>query len=81
MNSKPHGKCQFALKLIQLSTISNLFPLEVVQKWQFCQLSALQENSIMGKKNDSLNMKSKIITGTRLSSSYLSFSAIDLVLF
>ena len=32
MNSEHHGKCQFAFKLLQLSTISYLFPLEVVQK-------------------------------------------------
>ena len=36
MNSKHLGKCQFALKLIQFSIVSNLFPLEVVQKCQCC---------------------------------------------
>ena len=45
MSSKHHGKCQFALKLIQLSTIANLFPLEVVQKCQCSQLCVLRENS------------------------------------
>ena len=30
-NSKCHDKCEFALNLIQLVTIFNLFPLEVVQ--------------------------------------------------
>ena len=33
MNSKHFGKSLFTLKLIQLSTISNLFPLEIVQKF------------------------------------------------
>ena len=32
MKSKHHGKCLIALKLLQLSTILNLFSLEVVQK-------------------------------------------------
>ena len=31
--------------LIQLSTVSNFFPLEVVQKRQCCQLRVLRENS------------------------------------
>ena len=45
MNSNRHDKCQFVLKLIQLSTISNLLPLEVVQKCQYCKLCVLHENS------------------------------------
>ena len=43
---KAHDKCQLALKLIQLSTVSNLFPLEVVQKCQCCQLCVTRENLI-----------------------------------
>ena len=31
-NAKHHDECKFTLKLIQLPTISNLFPLKVVQK-------------------------------------------------
>ena len=31
VNSKHRGKCQFALNLIQLSTISNLFLFNIVQ--------------------------------------------------
>ena len=47
MNSKHHGKCEFALNLIQFSTVSNLCPLEVVQIYicQCCQLCVLWENS------------------------------------
>ena len=41
-------KCEFVLKLIRLLTVSNSFPLEVVQKWQCSQLCVLQENSIRG---------------------------------
>ena len=44
-NSKYHDKCKLALKLIQLSTVSNLFPIEIVQKCQHYQLCALWENS------------------------------------
>ena len=40
-NSKHYDKCQFSLKLIGLLTASNLFPLEVVQKCQHCQLCVL----------------------------------------
>ena len=47
MNSKHLGKCQFALKLIRFSTVSNLFQLEVVQKCLCCQLCALLENSMV----------------------------------
>ena len=46
MNSKHHDKCKFALKFIQLSTIFNLFPSEVVQRCQYCQLCVLLENSV-----------------------------------
>ena len=45
-NSKHYDKCKFSLKLIGLLTVSNLFPLEVVQKYQHCQLCVLRENSI-----------------------------------
>ena len=45
MNSKNHGKYQFALKVILISAFSNLFPLEFVQKCQCCQFCVLQENS------------------------------------
>ena len=38
MNSKHLGKCQFVLNLIPFSTVSNLFPLDVVQKCQCYQL-------------------------------------------
>ena len=41
-NSKYYEKCKFALKLIGLLSVSNFFPLEVVQQ---CQLCALRENS------------------------------------
>ena len=34
-----------AMELIRLSTVFNLFPLEVVKKCQLCQLCALRENS------------------------------------
>ena len=40
-------KCKFALKLIRLLAISNLFPLKVVQKYQRCQCCVLLENSII----------------------------------
>ena len=43
-DSKYHAKCKFALKCIQLVTITNLFPYEVVQKWQHCELCTLREN-------------------------------------
>ena len=42
-NSKHCNK--FALKLISLLTVSNLFPLDFVQKCQHCQLCMLRENS------------------------------------
>ena len=45
-NSKHYDKCKFSLKLIRLLTVSNLFPLLVVQKCQHCQLCVLRENSI-----------------------------------
>ena len=44
-NSKHHGKCKFAFKLIRFLNVSNLFTLEVVQKCQHCQLCVLWENS------------------------------------
>ena len=48
MNSKYHGRCLLALKLIQISTISHLFPLEFVQKCQCSQLCcALRQNSVI----------------------------------
>ena len=37
---------KFTLKIIQLTTLPNLFPLEVVQKCQHNQLWVLRENSI-----------------------------------
>ena len=46
-NSKHHDKCKFALKLIGLLTVFNLFPLEVVQKCQDRQLCVLRENSFV----------------------------------
>ena len=51
-NSKHHDKYKSALKLIALLTIYNSFPLEVVQKYQHCQLYVLRENSVAGKPND-----------------------------
>ena len=39
--SKQQDKCKFALKVIQLITIPNLFVLVVVQKCQLCQLCVL----------------------------------------
>ena len=42
--SNHYDKCKFALKLIRLLTISNLFSLEPVQKCQHCQLCVLREN-------------------------------------
>ena len=44
-NSTNYGKCESALRLIRLSTVSNLFQFEVVQKYQCCQLCVLQGNS------------------------------------
>ena len=43
---KYHHKCKFAWTFIQFSTNSNIFPLEIVQKWQHCQLYVLRKNSI-----------------------------------
>ena len=40
-NSNHHDKCKFALKLTKLLTVSNLFPLEVVRKFQGFQLCVL----------------------------------------
>ena len=36
-----NGKCKFPLKLIWYLIVLNLFPLEVVQKCQSCQLCVL----------------------------------------
>ena len=47
-------ECKFALKLFQLLTISNLFPLEVVPKWQRCQLCARYEIISFVKRNTGL---------------------------
>ena len=44
-NSKHHDKCKLAVKLIRHLAVSNLFPLEFVQKCQYCQLCVLRENS------------------------------------
>ena len=44
-DSKYHAKCKFASKFIQLVTITDLFPFEVVQRCQHCQLCPLPENS------------------------------------
>ena len=45
ISSKHHRKCELVLSLIQFSTISNLYPLEVIQKCPSCPLCALEENS------------------------------------
>ena len=45
-NSMHYEECKFGLKLIGLLTVSNLFPLEVVQKCRHCQLCVLRENSV-----------------------------------
>ena len=52
-NSKHHDKCTFVLKLIRLSTVSNLFPLKVVQ----CQLCELRET---GKLDWDLHVTKRI---------------------
>ena len=44
-NLKHHDKCKFAVKWTPLVTTSNIFPLEVVQKCQHCQLCVLRKNS------------------------------------
>ena len=46
MYLKQLAKCLFALKLILYSTVSNLFPLEIVQICGRCELCVLRENSI-----------------------------------
>ena len=46
-NSKHDDKCKFTFTFIPLVTTCNLFPLEVVQKYQHCQLCVLRENSIV----------------------------------
>ena len=45
-HSKNYDKCNFLLKLIQVETISNFLPLEVVRKYQHCKFCALRENLI-----------------------------------
>ena len=40
-NSKHYDKCESALKLIRFLTVYNLFPLEVVQNCELCQLCLL----------------------------------------
>ena len=45
VNSKHHGKPKFALKLIRLRSVYNLYPLEFLQKYQHCQLCVLGKNS------------------------------------
>ena len=42
---KHYEKYKFALELIGLLTVSNLFPLKVVQKCQHCQLCVLWDNT------------------------------------
>ena len=44
-NFKHHDKCKLTVKLIPLVTTFNLFPLQVEQKCQHCQLCVLWENS------------------------------------
>ena len=44
-DSKHYDKYKFTLKLIIILTVSNLFPLEDVQKCQHCQLCVLRKNS------------------------------------
>ena len=51
ISSKHHRKCKFVLSLIQFSTISNLYPLEIVKKCQCCQFCALGENSTVDTEN------------------------------
>ena len=45
-NSIYCDKCKFVLKLIRPLTVSNLFPLIVVQKCQYSQFCIVRENSI-----------------------------------
>ena len=44
-NLKHYEKCKFSLKPIRLLTVSNLFPLDIAQKCQSCQLRSWRENS------------------------------------
>ena len=55
-NLKHHDKCQFVLKLIWLLIVCNLFPLEVVQKLQCCQLLC-----ILGKLDCNLLISLQLI--------------------
>ena len=55
-NLKQHDKCQFVLKLIWLLIVCNLFPLEVVQKLQCCQLLC-----ILGKLDCNLLISLQLI--------------------
>ena len=43
IDSKYRVKNKFASKFIQLVIITNLFPFEVTEKCQYCQLFALRE--------------------------------------
>ena len=45
-NSIYCDKCKFVLKLVRPLTVSNLFPLIIVQKCQYSQLCIVPENSI-----------------------------------
>ena len=45
-DSNYHDKCEFASKFIQLVTITNTFPFQVVQNSHHCQFCVLQENLI-----------------------------------
>ena len=62
MTSKHLDECQFVLKLIQFSTVSNLSTLEVVQKCQCCQLCLLRENSTTEIQLQSLRDKIVYLT-------------------
>ena len=53
LHSRYHDKCKFDLKLIWYSTIFNLFPLEVVQKYQRCQACVLWETPNPSDKSSS----------------------------
>ena len=44
-DAKHHEKCKFVLIPIRLSTVPNLFALEVSRRSRRCQFSVLQENS------------------------------------
>ena len=44
LNPEYHDKCKFPLKFIRLLTVSNLFILKYVHKWQRCQFGLLRED-------------------------------------